>query len=64
MKITGTVRGISIREGKAACGFITPDTAIPGHEGDIRFFADKLIGIAIKDLERGNLVEFIVNLVH
>ncbi|MDZ7995333.1 MAG: hypothetical protein RM022_010610 [Nostoc sp. EfeVER01] len=60
MKITGTIKSISIREGKAACGFITPDTAIPGHEGDIRFFADKLIGIAIQDLAKENLVEFIV----
>ncbi|MEH2320640.1 cold shock domain-containing protein [Nostoc sp.] len=60
MKITGTIRSISIREGKAPYGFITPDIAIPGNEGDIRFFGDRLIGIAIKDLERGNLVEFIV----
>ncbi|WP_373530187.1 hypothetical protein [Nostoc sp.] len=60
MKITGTIRGINIREGKAPYGFITPETAIPDHKGDIRFFADRLIGIEIKDLERGNLVEFIV----
>jgi cold shock CspA family protein len=60
MKITGTIKTISIREGKAPYGFITPDTVISGHEGDIRFFADKLIGIVIKDLERGNLVEFTV----
>ncbi|MDZ8030149.1 hypothetical protein [Nostoc sp. DedSLP04] len=60
MKITGTINSISIREGKAPYGFIVPDTAIPGHEGDIRFFADRLVGIVIKDLKKGNLVEFVV----
>ncbi|MDF5734128.1 MULTISPECIES: cold shock domain-containing protein [unclassified Nostoc] len=60
MKITGTIRGLSIKQGKVSCGFITPDTPIPGHEGNILFFADKLIGVAIEDLERGNLVEFSV----
>jgi|GEM_PF-399620 len=60
MKITGIVRGLSIKQGKVPCGFIAPDTPIPGHEGNILFFADKLIGISIEDLERGNLVEFSV----
>ncbi|WP_229497299.1 hypothetical protein [Nostoc mirabile] len=60
MKITGTIRGISIKQGKVPCGFIAPDTPIAGHEGNILFFADKLIGITIEDLERGNLVEFCV----
>ncbi len=60
MKITGKISGISIKEGKVPCGFITPDTPIPDHEGNILFFADKLIGIGIGDLERGNLVEFSV----
>ncbi len=60
MKITGRINGISIKEGKVPCGFITPDTPIPDREGNILFFADNLVGIGIEDLERGNLVEFTV----
>lgn len=48
MKITGTIRGISIKQGKVPYGFIAPDTPIAGHEGNILFFADKLIGITLK----------------
>jgi hypothetical protein len=58
MKFTGKIKDITINKGKAPYGFITPDTPIPGHEGDIRFFGDKLVGIAIEDLKIGDLVEF------
>lgn len=59
MKFTGTIKEITINQGKAPYGFITPDTPIPDFEGDIiRFFGDKLIGITIEDLKIGDLVEF------
>ncbi|MTJ20223.1 hypothetical protein FJR06_02310 [Dolichospermum sp. UHCC 0352] len=58
MKFTGKIRAISIKEGKSRLGFIDPDRPIPGHEGDILFFADKLIGISIEYVERADVVEF------
>ncbi|MCE2697218.1 MAG: cold shock domain-containing protein [Nostocales cyanobacterium LE14-WE4] len=58
VKFTGKIRAISIKEGKSRLGFIDPDRPIPGHEGDILFFADKLIGISIEYVERADVVEF------
>ncbi|WP_254921290.1 cold-shock protein [Nodularia sp. NIES-3585] len=60
MKFTGKVKAISIKESKAGLGFIDSDRPIPGHEGDILFFADKLIGLGIEYVERGDSVEFTV----
>ncbi|WP_026104141.1 cold-shock protein [Anabaena sp. PCC 7108] len=60
MRFTGKIRAISFKEGKAGLGFIDSDRPIPGHEGDILFFADKLIGIGIEYVERADLVEFSV----
>ncbi|WP_227788888.1 MULTISPECIES: cold shock domain-containing protein [unclassified Nodularia (in: cyanobacteria)] len=60
MKFTGKIKAISIKEGKTGLGFIDSDRPIPDHEGDILFFADKLIGLAIEYVERGDSVEFTV----
>lgn len=60
MKFTGTITDVIIKIGKAPYGFIAPDLPVPGHDGDIRFFGDRLIEITIEDLQKGDLVEFSV----
>ncbi|WP_414528523.1 cold-shock protein [Nodularia chucula] len=60
MKFTGKIKAISIKEGKSGLGFIDSDRPIPDHEGDLLFFADKLVGLAIEYVERGDSVEFTV----
>lgn len=60
MKFTGKIKAISIKEGKTGLGFIDSDRPIPDHEGDLLFFADKLIGLGIEYVERGDSVEFTV----
>ncbi|MEA5582451.1 cold shock domain-containing protein [Nodularia harveyana UHCC-0300] len=60
MKFTGKIKAISIKEGKSGLGFIDSDIPIPDHEGDLLFFADKLIGLGIEYVERGDSVEFTV----
>jgi cold shock CspA family protein len=60
MKFTGKIKAISLKEGKAGLGFIDSDIPIPDHEGDLLFFAHKLIGLGIEYVERGDVVEFTI----
>ncbi len=58
MSFTGTIKEIR-KSGKGKnYAYITPDIALPEHEGPIRFFEDKLLEASISGIIEGDVVDF------